>query len=159
MARWDPDSRWLLAIATTAKLKRQGFRPLLIACGGFEAHGHEVLAAARAAGLHIIDRRWDAPGDWGPLHALGDINGAEVVNLRSHVDPPARRLLFRGASAVLANSRHEPFGLGSLEAMVVGGLACTSAPARGAATACTPAAGTPPSPRDSSASGCRGRSC
>src|SRR5262249_21474509 len=32
---------------------------------------------------------------------------------------------FRGASAVLANSGHEPFGLVGLEAMAVGGLACT----------------------------------
>lgn len=125
MARWDPDKRWLLAIETTAELKRQGLRPLLVARGGLEAHGHEVMAAARAAGLHILDRRWDEPGETGLLHALSGINGAEVVNLRSHVDPEARRLLFRGASAVLANSGHEPFGLVGLEAMAVGGLACT----------------------------------
>ena len=125
MARWDPDKRWLLAIETTAELKRRGLRPLLIARGGLEAHGHEVLAAARAAGLHILDRRWDEPGEKGLLQALSAINGAEVVNLRSHVDPQARRLLFRGASAVLANSGHEPFGLVGLEAMAVGGLACT----------------------------------
>ena len=125
MARWDPDKRWLLAIETTAELKRQGLRPLLIARGGIEAHGHEVMAAARAAGLHILDRRWDEPAEKGLLHALSGINGAEVVNLRSHVDSQARRLLFRGASAVLANSGHEPFGLVGLEAMAVGGLACT----------------------------------
>jgi glycosyltransferase involved in cell wall biosynthesis len=47
------------------------------------------------------------------------------VNLRSHVDPAARRLLFRGADAVLANSSREPFGLVGLEAMAAGGLACT----------------------------------
>jgi glycosyltransferase involved in cell wall biosynthesis len=125
MARWDPDKRWLLAIETTAELKRRGLRPLLIARGGLEAHGHDVLAAARAAGLHILDRCWDEPGEKGLLKALSAINGAEVVNLRSHVDPQARRLLFRGASAVLANSGHEPFGLVGLEAMAVGGLACT----------------------------------
>jgi glycosyltransferase involved in cell wall biosynthesis len=125
MARWDPDKRWLLAVETTAELKRQGLRPLLVARGGLEAHGHEVLGAARAAGLHIVDRRWDEPGERGLLQALSGINGAEVVNLRTHVDPSARRLLFRGASAVLANSGHEPFGLVGLEAMAVGGLACT----------------------------------
>jgi glycosyltransferase involved in cell wall biosynthesis len=125
MARWDPDKRWLLAVETTAELKRRGLRPLLIARGGLEAHGHEVLAAARAVGLDVLDRRWDEPGSRGLLHALDGINGAEVVNLRSHVDPEARRLLFHGASAVLANSGHEPFGLVGLEAMAVGGLACT----------------------------------
>jgi hypothetical protein len=125
MARWDPDKRWLLAIETTAELKRRGLRPLLLARGGLEPHGHEVLAAASAAGLHILDRRWDEPGERGLLQALDGINGAEVVNLRSHVDPQARRLLFRGVSAVLANSGHEPFGLVGLETMAVGGLACT----------------------------------
>jgi len=125
MARWDPDKRWLLAVETTAELKRLGLRPLLVARGGLEAHGHEVMAAARAAGLHVVDRRWDQPGERGLLQALGAVDGADVVNLRSHVDPAARRLLFRGASAVLANSGHEPFGLVGLEAMAVGGLACT----------------------------------
>jgi glycosyltransferase involved in cell wall biosynthesis len=47
------------------------------------------------------------------------------VNLCSHVDPLARRLLFRGSDAVLANSSHEPFGLVGLETMAAGGLACT----------------------------------
>jgi glycosyltransferase involved in cell wall biosynthesis len=47
------------------------------------------------------------------------------VNLRSHVDPEARRTLFRATGAVLANSDHEPFGLVGLEAMAAGGLACT----------------------------------
>jgi glycosyltransferase involved in cell wall biosynthesis len=125
MARWDPDKRWLLAVETAAALKRQGLRPLLVARGGLEAHGHEVLAAARTAGLHVVDRRWDERGERGLLQALTGIDGADVVNLRSHVDPLARRLLFRGASAVLANSGHEPFGLVGLEAMAVGGLACT----------------------------------
>jgi glycosyltransferase involved in cell wall biosynthesis len=125
MARWDPDKRWLLAIETIAELKRQGLRPLLVARGGLEAHGHEVLGAARAAGLQVVDRRWEEPGERGLLQALSGVNGAEVVNLRSHVDPAARRLLFRGASTVLANSGHEPFGLVGLEAMAVGGLACT----------------------------------
>jgi glycosyltransferase involved in cell wall biosynthesis len=37
----------------------------------------------------------------------------------------ARRVLFRAATAVLANSGHEPFGLVGLETMAVGGLACT----------------------------------
>jgi glycosyltransferase involved in cell wall biosynthesis len=34
-------------------------------------------------------------------------------------------VLFRGASAVLANSGHEPFGLVGLETMAAGGVACT----------------------------------
>jgi glycosyltransferase involved in cell wall biosynthesis len=38
-----------------------------------------------------------------------------------------RRVLFRSAEAVLANSIHEPFGLVGLETMAAGGLACTGA--------------------------------
>jgi glycosyltransferase involved in cell wall biosynthesis len=48
-----------------------------------------------------------------------------VVSLRSHVDPSARKVLFRATDAVLANSGHEPFGLVGLETMAAGGVACT----------------------------------
>jgi len=43
MARWDPDKRWLEAIDTVAEMKRIGWRPLLIARGGDEPYGREVL--------------------------------------------------------------------------------------------------------------------
>jgi glycosyltransferase involved in cell wall biosynthesis len=48
-----------------------------------------------------------------------------VLDVRSHVDAEARGVLFCGVDAVLANSRHEPFGLVGLETMAAGGLACT----------------------------------
>jgi glycosyltransferase involved in cell wall biosynthesis len=47
------------------------------------------------------------------------------VHLKAPVDPEARRVLFRGADVVLANSGHEPFGLVGLETMAAGGIACT----------------------------------
>jgi glycosyltransferase involved in cell wall biosynthesis len=59
------------------------------------------------------------------LEAMAGINGADVVSLRSPIDPESRRVLFRSAAAVLANSGHEPFGLVGLEAMAAGGVACT----------------------------------
>jgi glycosyltransferase involved in cell wall biosynthesis len=127
MARWDPDKRWLAAVEAVALMKRMGMRPLLVARGGSEAHGEDVLDAIRAHGLLRVDREWQAPGVQGLLDAVRDLDGADVVNLRSHVDPEARRVLFRGADAVLANSAHEPFGLVGLEAMAAGGLACTGA--------------------------------
>jgi glycosyltransferase involved in cell wall biosynthesis len=74
-----------------------------------------------------VDREWREPGAQGLLHALRDLDGVDVVNLRSHVDSEARRVLFRGADVVLANSVHEPFGLVGLETMAAGGLACTGA--------------------------------
>ena len=127
MARWDPDKRWLAAVRAAAAMKRMGWRPLLIARGGSESHGAEVLAAMRDLGLSHVDRAWKEPGARGLIDAVRDVDGADVVDLRSHVDPEARRVLFRGADAVLANSAHEPFGLVGLEAMAAGGLACTGA--------------------------------
>jgi glycosyltransferase involved in cell wall biosynthesis len=127
VARWDPDKRWLAAVRIVAAMKRAGWRPLLIARGGSEAHGADVLAAMSAHGLARVDCVWRRPGVDGMLELLHriDIEHADVVNLCSHVDPFARRLLFRGSDAVLANSSHEPFGLVGLEAMAAGGLACT----------------------------------
>jgi glycosyltransferase involved in cell wall biosynthesis len=125
MARWDPDKRWFGAMGITAEMRRKGLRPLLIARGGREPHGTQVLSTARALGLKVIDRAArDGSGAQGLVDALEQVGDADVVNLRSHVDPDARRVLFRASNAVLANSIHEPFGLVGLEAMAVGGIAC-----------------------------------
>jgi glycosyltransferase involved in cell wall biosynthesis len=124
IARWDPDKRWMMAIEIVARLKQQGWRPLLVARGGVEPYGGEVLAAAAAAGLHVAERRSD-PGVSSMLESLGSVNGSDVVVLRSSVDAKTRPMLLQGADAVLANSAHEPFGLVGLETMAVEGLACT----------------------------------
>lgn len=125
VARWDPDKRWLLAIRTVGELKRQGWRPLLIARGGVEPHGTQVLQVAAAAGLRVVERWSDRPGVAGLLHMLDGINGVDIVSLRSRLDSESGRVLYRACSAVLANSGHEPFGLVGLETMAAGGVACT----------------------------------
>ncbi len=125
MARFDPDKRWTLAIDTLAELKRRGRKPLLVARGGKEAHGHEVLERARQRGLRISPRTLATSGARGLLEAMSNIDSVDMLLIDSHVDPDARRVLFRGASAVLANSGHEPFGLVGLEVMAAGGVACT----------------------------------
>lgn len=125
IARWDPDKRWILAIDTVAELKRQGLRPLLIARGGVEAHGTEVLARAAAARLRVVERFSEQPDAHGLLESVRSLENVDIVSLRTYVSPESRRVLFRGADAVLANSGHEPFGLVGLEAMGAGGLACT----------------------------------
>src|SRR4029450_2178381 len=51
--------------------------------------------------------------------------GVDMVSVRSPIDPESRRILFRGAAAVLANSGQEPFRLVGVEAMAAGGVACT----------------------------------
>ena len=125
MARWHPDKRWLETFEAVGEMKQQRWSPLLLARGGSEPHGAEVLRTAAARGLEVVDRAWTRPGAQGLFEALEDTGSADVVNLRSYVDPAARRALFRGVDAVLANSHHEPFGLVGLEAMASGGLACT----------------------------------
>jgi glycosyltransferase involved in cell wall biosynthesis len=125
VARWDPDKRWLLAIEIVAALKRQGWRPLLIARGGVEAHGHEVLAAATSGGLRVVERELPEPGVQGLMQAMEGLRDYDIVNLSSPLRADAQRVLFQGAAAVLANSGHEPYGLVGLETMAVGGVACT----------------------------------
>jgi glycosyltransferase involved in cell wall biosynthesis len=124
VGRWDPDKRWLLAIDTVGELKRNGRRPLLIARGGVEAHGGEVLERAAASGLRVVDRAAPQAGIGGLLESLREIGDADIVNLRTPLTPDACRLLFRGTDAVLANSGHEPFGLVGLETLAAGGIAC-----------------------------------
>jgi glycosyltransferase involved in cell wall biosynthesis len=125
VARWDPDKQWLLAIQTVRVLKDQGWQPLLIARGGIEAHGTEVLAAAAAAGLRVVERASPTPGICGLLQAMEGLHAVDMVSLRTALDSESRRVLFRGSAAVLANSGHEPFGLVGLETMAAGGVACT----------------------------------
>jgi hypothetical protein len=71
MARWDPDKRWLLAIDTVSAVQRQGWRPLFIARGGMEAHGAEVIRAAIAKGLRVVERPFPQPGPRGLLRSVG----------------------------------------------------------------------------------------
>jgi glycosyltransferase involved in cell wall biosynthesis len=127
IARWDPDKRWLLAIDTLRELKLAGLRPLLIARGGMEPHGGEVLRHATATGLHVAARAVPGPGARGVLGALEGIENVDLLLLTSPLDRSACRLLFRASSAVLANSGHEPFGLVGLEAMAAGGVVCVGA--------------------------------
>jgi glycosyltransferase involved in cell wall biosynthesis len=125
VARWDPDKHWLLAIDIIRVLKQQGWQPLLIARGGIEAHGADVLHAAAEAGLHVIERTASQDGVAGLLQTMETCGQADVVSLGSPLDAASRRVLLRGSAAVLANSSHEPFGLVGLETMAAGGVACT----------------------------------
>lgn len=125
VARWDPDKHWLLAIDTVSAMKRLGWRPLLLARGGVEAHGAEVLAMAAARGLRVVERALPHAGVRGTLSLIESVQDVDMVSIRSPLDPDSRRILFRASDAVLANSRHEPFGLVGLETMAVGGIACT----------------------------------
>lgn len=124
MARFDADKRWLESMRLASVLKQSGWKPLLVARGGSEAYGDVVLREARALGLSVVSRS-GVEDVHGLIGALDNTEHADVVHLKSHVGPDARRVLFRTADVVLANSQHEPFGLVGLEAMAVGGIAAT----------------------------------
>jgi glycosyltransferase involved in cell wall biosynthesis len=125
VARWDPDKGWLLAIDIIGAMKQHGWRPLLIARGGVEPHGHEVLAAAAATGLRVAERVVSKPSVRDLLLAMEGLEKVDIVNVRSPLSRASLRVLFHASAAVLANSAHEPFGLVGLETMAVAGVACT----------------------------------
>jgi glycosyltransferase involved in cell wall biosynthesis len=125
MARWDPDKNWLGSVRLVAELKRLGHRPLLIARGGREDHGKEVMQEMLALGLRVTPRTQVGIGTTGLSQVLSNAHEFDVLNLMTHVDPDGRRALFRASDVVLANSTREPFGLVGLETMAAGGIACT----------------------------------
>jgi glycosyltransferase involved in cell wall biosynthesis len=124
VARWHPDKRWLMAVDTVGAMKNLGWRPLLVARGGVEPHGAEVLTAAARAGLRVVECACIEPGVRGLLGAVQASEQADILNLRMPLNEESSRLLFHCSDAVLANSGHEPFGLVGLETMAVGGVAC-----------------------------------
>lgn len=123
VARWDPDKCWEEAIAATARLKALGLRTVLLARGGIEPYGEDVLNAARSLDLTVTEARAPRSSTDGYLAALQKALPADIVDAEFHMPQEFLRLLYRASDAVLANSGHEPFGLVGLEAMAAGGIA------------------------------------
>ncbi len=126
VARWDPDKGWSQAVEATARLKQdRGIRTVLVARGGTESYGHEVRGNARSLGLEVKAAMPDCGDLNGCLAAVSEARPADVIDVRSHMPLDVLKVFYRGSSAVLANSSHEPFGLVGLEAMAAGGVAFT----------------------------------
>ncbi|MFH1382294.1 MAG: glycosyltransferase family 4 protein [Chloroflexota bacterium] len=125
VGRWHPDKRWLAAVEAAASLKTRGMKTVLLARGGIEPHGEEVLDNARSLGLTIRDIAAKGSRVEDYLSAVGEYSGEDILNIRSHCSQDFLRLLYHASDAVLANSSHEPFGLVGLEAMAAGGIAFT----------------------------------
>jgi len=118
IGRFDPDKRWLMAIAAAASIKRRGQRVKLVTRGGREAHAAEVFNLAQQQGLNV--RHVESPTDPAGMSALLRENrDADVINLTSFVTDALVTSLYSACDAVLANSGHEPFGLVGLEVMAV----------------------------------------
>lgn len=127
VARWDPDKGWNAAVEATATLKKAGLGVVLLARGGIEPHGEEVLYNASRLGLRVTEVHTLAEDGDDCLSAIANAAGGDLVNIRSHLDLNFLRVMYRASNAVLANSGHEPFGLVGLEAMASGGVAFTGA--------------------------------
>jgi hypothetical protein len=82
VARWI---RTKLAFGdhTIGAMKRIGWRPLLIARGGVEPYGAEVLVAAARAGLRVADRLLLQPGVRGLMQALDGL-GKSIFSICVH---------------------------------------------------------------------------
>jgi len=124
IGRFDPDKRWMMAIAAAGQLKRSGGSVKLLVRGGREAYGEEVLGFARVQGLTVRSARAPQSNE-----ALIDLvrthRDSDVIQLTSYLHGEQVMLAYAAADAVLANSGHEPFGLVGLEVMAAGGLAIT----------------------------------
>ncbi len=125
VARWDPDKRWLMAVESVARLKQRGIKAVLLARGGMEPHGLEVLGRARELGLSVSEARAKDSSLDSYFHALHECNGADVIDIKFHLPQDFLRIMYKASDAVLANSGHEPFGIVGLEAMAAGGIAFT----------------------------------
>jgi glycosyltransferase involved in cell wall biosynthesis len=125
VARWDPDKRWNMAIEAVANLKARGKRAVLLARGGIEPHGEEVMYNARSLGLKVREVRTQGNSFRDHIQAIREGDGADVINLRFHCPQSLLKFVYHTSDAVLANSGHEPFGLVGLETMAAGGIAFT----------------------------------
>ena len=127
IGRFSADKRWLQAIAAIAELRSEGMPARLLMRGGIEPYGAEVLGFATRAGLTVAD--WHEPIEdaSGIVAALSETEGAPIVNLRRFLPDAVVPEIDAAATAVLANSGHEPFGLVGLEAMAAGGVAMVGA--------------------------------
>ena len=125
VGRYDPDKCWFSAIEAAALLKGEGQAIRFLCRGGVEGHGFEVLDYARQLGL-VVKEVDGHPESWHEaLKAVETAGPAEVYDLRFNMSQSMLQVFYAAADFVLANSKHEPFGLVGLEAMAAGGVVLT----------------------------------
>jgi glycosyltransferase involved in cell wall biosynthesis len=124
VARWDPAKGWDSAVETVFRLKQHGIKTTLLARGGMEPHGEAIRQKAEFLGLKLASATL-SNGNVDYVAALQKAAPADIIDIRFSVPLDFLRIVYRASNAVLANSRHEPFGIVGLETMAVGGIAFT----------------------------------
>lgn len=125
VGRYDPAKCWMSAVEASAQLKQGGENIRFLCRGGIEEHGGEVLNHARELGLIVKDVEGH-PETWNEaLEAINTTGIADVYNLKFSMSQSMLHVFYAAADFVLANSKHEPFGLVGLEAMAAGGVVFT----------------------------------
>jgi|GEM_PF-132575 len=125
VGRFDPAKCWWMAVEAAAQLKRAGETVRFLCRGGIEPHGWEVLQHARELGLEVKEVHGSGETWQGVLAAIQDAGPADLYSLCFPIPQEVLRVLYAAADFVIANSKHEPFGLVGLEAMAAGGLVFT----------------------------------
>jgi glycosyltransferase involved in cell wall biosynthesis len=127
IGRFSPDKRWTQAIAAIAEVRAEGLPARMLIRGGMEPYGGTVLSFAAERGLAVTDWHEPVADAGGIVRALTETDGAPIINLRRFLPDQVITEINVAATAVLANSGHEPFGLVGLEAMAAGGIAMVGA--------------------------------
>lgn len=127
IGRFHPDKRWSQAISALAEMRAAGLPVRMLARGGGEPYGRELMQEAEALGLRVTS--WGLPiaGADDLARAIGDTPEADLLELRTFLPEDLLPTLYTSVQAVLANSGFEPFGLVGLETMAAGGVAVVGA--------------------------------
>ena len=125
VARWDPAKRWDTALEAIARLKDEGRKTVLLARGGMEPYGEDLIDMGRSLDLTVkeVGAKGEALEDY--FEAICDKGEADILNIKFQCPQEFLRILYHASDGVLANSGHEPFGLVGLETMAAGGVAFT----------------------------------
>ncbi|HVN53321.1 MAG TPA: glycosyltransferase family 4 protein [Anaerolineaceae bacterium] len=126
VGRFDPAKCWWSAMEAAARLKHAGRRPVFLCRGRIEPYGGEVLGHARALGMQVRDVHGSPRTCEEVIEAVSSAGPADVYNLRFPLAQALLRVFYAAVDVVLANSKHEPFGLVGLEAMAAGGVVFTA---------------------------------